>query len=196
MGKRKCVICDKWIESNNDSIPYKDRYAHVECFNIQMKILADNKKQTIEKKKTDKKSTSSPKSVEERKLGLTEEEFQSKKKYYDYIKSLLKVDRLPAKVYKLSDDYIKKYNFDYEKMYKALYYYYSLKEHGIKDDCIGILPYCYDEAQFYYEEQEKIKQINHDIDVNNLYKCSTVKIRPPKAKVNLIDISTIGGDKS
>ena len=27
-GKRKCKICGKWIEDNDDSVKYKNGYAH------------------------------------------------------------------------------------------------------------------------------------------------------------------------
>ena len=30
--KRVCVLCGLTIEDNNDSVPYKNRYAHTACF--------------------------------------------------------------------------------------------------------------------------------------------------------------------
>ena len=44
MAKRKCAICGKWIEDNNESVPYKKRYAHLNCFNVAMKVVTTEKK--------------------------------------------------------------------------------------------------------------------------------------------------------
>jgi len=43
MAKRKCVICNEWIEDETQSIPYKGRYAHTKCFNIAMKTIKKDK---------------------------------------------------------------------------------------------------------------------------------------------------------
>ena len=53
------------------------------------------------------------------------------------------------------DNYIKKYNFTYLGMYQALVYFYEIKENPCSEDCVGIIPYCYDESQKELEQKAK-----------------------------------------
>ena len=119
MAKRKCAICGKWIEDNNESVPYKKRYAHLNCFNVAMKVVTTEKK---------------PKST------------KAVQKLCDFIREKTKAD-ITIKIYKLIDDYIKKYKVTYKDIYETLYWYYSIESNEVKGDMIGIFPYIYDEAK-------------------------------------------------
>lgn len=143
MAKRKCAICGEWIEDNNDSVPYKKRYAHLSCFNVAMKVVTTEKKPKSTKtvQKSDKKLPQ-----KEVKTGLTEKEYQEKKELCDFIREKTNAD-ITIKIYKLIDDYIKKYKVTYKDIYEALYWYFSIENNEIKGDMIGIFPYIYDEAK-------------------------------------------------
>ena len=80
------------------------------------------------------------------KTGLTEEEYQEKKQLCDFIREKTKAD-ITIKIYKLIDDYIKKYKVTYKDIYETLYWYYSIESNEVKGDMIGIFPYIYDEAK-------------------------------------------------
>lgn len=143
MAKRKCAICGEWIEDNNDSVPYKKRYAHLNCFNVAMKVVTTEKKPKSTKvvQKNIKKAPQ-----KEVKTGLTEEEYQEKKQLCDFIREKTKAD-ITIKIYKLIDDYIKKYKVTYKDIYETLYWYYSIESNEVKGDMIGIFPYVYNEAK-------------------------------------------------
>ena len=137
MAKRKCAICGEWIEDNNDSVPYKKRYAHLSCFNVAMKVVTTEKKPKSTKV-VQKKTKKAPQ--KEVKTGLTEEEYQEKKQLCDFIREKTKAD-ITIKIYKLIDDYIKKYKVTYKDIYETLYWYYSIESNEVKGDMIGIFPY-------------------------------------------------------
>ena len=80
------------------------------------------------------------------KTGLTEEEYQEKKQLCDFIREKTKAD-ITIKIYKLIDDYIKKYKVTYKDIYETLYWYYSIESNEVKGDMIGIFPYVYNEAK-------------------------------------------------
>ncbi len=143
MAKRKCAICGKWIEDNNKSVPYKKRYAHLNCFNVAMKVVTTEKKPKSTKA-VQKNTKKAPQ--KEVKTGLTEEEYQEKKQLCDFIREKTKAD-ITIKIYKLIDDYIKKYKVTYKDIYETLYWYYSIESNEVKGDMIGIFPYIYDEAK-------------------------------------------------
>ena len=57
MAKRKCAICNEYIENNEESVPYKKRYAHLKCFNVAIQVVttkprvkSESKKETAPKK--------------------------------------------------------------------------------------------------------------------------------------------------
>ena len=76
-GRRKCKICGEWIEDNNDSVKYKNGYAHTHCFDIAMKVTVSNKKESLQSKK----KTTSKKPQKELKDGLSEEEYKALKEW-------------------------------------------------------------------------------------------------------------------
>lgn len=194
MAKRKCAICGDYIENNEESVPYKKRYAHLKCFNVAMQVVStkprvksENKKETTSKKSTQK----------EIKAGLSEEEYQEKKKLCDYLREKLKRD-LSIKIYKLIDDYIKKYKVTYSDIYETLYWYYSIESNPIEGDMIGIFPYIYDKSKAELERIKNAQSVceNNISHISEMYPQKTIKAPDMKDRViKQIDISKIGDDK-
>lgn len=191
MAKRKCVICGEYIENNDESVPYKKRYAHVNCFNVAMKIVTTDKN-----KKTTANTTASPKKKPQKELkeGLTEEEYQDKTKLCDYIKEKTQND-LTVKIYKLIDDYKKKYKLTYKDMYMTLYWYFSIRGNPIGGDMVGIIPYTYDEAK---RNMQKLQETQEDCEskikkIQEFYPNKTISSPVVGERViDQIDISKIG----
>lgn len=188
MARRKCKICGNWIEDNSDSVPYKSGYAHTKCFNLAIKIV------TTEKSKKLQNKTTKPKPQKELKEGLTEEEYQDKKRLCDYIRKQTDAD-VTIKAYKLMEDYIKKYKITHKQMLQDLKYYFEITGHPVDGDLIGIIPYIHDEAQKYYTDidtmqnncKEKIKELN------DFYPEVSVQILKTESKTQpQIDISSLG----
>lgn len=51
MALKKCVICGKIIDKGEDAIPYKNRYAHSYCFNIETTVLMKEKEKKLKRVK-------------------------------------------------------------------------------------------------------------------------------------------------
>lgn len=190
--KRKCQICGEWIESNDDSVPYKTGYCHKHCFNVAMKVVTTEKKKRVAT--TNKKSTLKPQ--KELKDGLTEEEFQEKKKLCDYLRNLTQKD-LPVKTYKLIDDYRKKYKITFTQIREDLVYYFEVLNNPVEGDAIGIIPYCHTEAQEYYSaiKESHSSCESHLSELPQMYSERRIKVN---VDMNIekpqIDLSAIGGD--
>ena len=76
--KRICLLCGKPIEDNNDSVPYKGRYAHSACFRVAVKAVHVDKTEKLEEKaeqKAKKKKGRPPKPKAELKDSITEQEY-------------------------------------------------------------------------------------------------------------------------
>lgn len=191
MPKRKCVICGEYIENNDEGVPYKKRYAHINCFNVAMKIVTIDKN----KKTTTNTTTSSRKKPQkELKEGLSEEEYQDKAKLCDYIREKTKND-ITVKIYKLIEDYKKKYKLTYKDMYMALYWYFSIEGNPIDGDMVGLIPYIYDEAK---KNMEMLQKAQEDCEtkiekLQEFYPNKTINSPVVGGRViDQIDISKIG----
>ena len=186
--KRICVLCGKPIEDSNDSVPYKGRYAHNDCFRVAVKAVHVNKTEKLEEKaeqKTKKKGRpSKPKA--ELKDSITEDEYIQKK-----LRKFLG-DKLPAKVYAVTEKYIQQYNFTYQKMYQTLTYIHNILEKEFTDDIVGLIPYYYDKADKHYHAVKQVEENNKDKDINGMYKKRVIYIDPKKKKCKQIDITSIG----
>lgn len=192
MAQKKCVICNELI-TDEPGVPYKGRYAHQKCFNIAIKTLQKDKEEKIVKK-TDGKKNKSPKPRAELKQALSEEEYAEKKKYFEYLRKLTLEEKLSAKVYALTDDYIKRYAFTFTTMYNTLVYLHEIIEKDLTGDVIGLIPYYHTEAQKYFDSVKRVEEVNRDIDVSHMYKEKTIKIQPRKRKIKQIDIESIGNE--
>lgn len=190
MGK-KCVICGNIIKDGEETIPYKSRTAHLKCFNNMSKITGVEriKRETPVKKTA---ATKPKKALTELKEGLTEEEYQEKKAFFDYLRKLINTSELSAKIYKLTGDYLKIYpRFTYTGMQNTLKYYFEITGHPISGDCVGIIPYYYDEAEKYWSSVENIKKANEKVDADGMYKIKQYQFKPRPYTRKLIDIETI-----
>lgn len=201
MAYKKCILCRKSILPTEDFVPYKRKFAHQSCFNEEIKHLTQDKKQVlkaqteaeISKKKKGRKSTSdnitSPTVLKD---GLSEEEYQKKKKYYDYLKSILVDEQLTVKQFAISERFIKNYKFTFEGMYHTLVYLNEILEKELVDDVVGIIPYYYNEAEHFLQDVKKLEQIGENTDWSKMYSHKVVKIKPQKRKIKLMDIESIG----
>lgn len=192
MGRlKKCLICGEYIGTDEVAVPYKNRYAHEKCFNIAIKTLQKDKQEKIQNKEKQKKRTSKPRA--ELKESVSEEEYKEKKQYYSYLHDLLN-DDLSAKIYAVSEDYIKRYGFTWDSMYQTLVYLHEIMEKELTGDIIGIIPYYHDEAKKYNESIQLIQKTVEDVDVSQMYKQKTIIFRPNRQKKKKpLDIETIGG---
>lgn len=186
----KCCICNELI-TDEQSVPYKGRYAHQKCFNIAIKTLQKDNSKQIDKVAEKKKRGRKPKPQAELKEALSEEEYEKKQQYYKYLRSIVEEQELSAKVYALTEDYIKRYSFTYETMYQTLVYLHEIIEKDLTGDIVGIIPYYYSEAMQYYDSINKVLELNEGVDVSNMYKEKTIRVQPKKRKVKQIDIESI-----
>lgn len=189
-ARRKCVICNEPIV-DEDGVPYKGRYAHTKCFNIAIKTLQKDKTEQIDKIATKKKVGGKAKPLAELKEALSEEEYANKRQYYNYLRSLTEGEELSAKVYAVTEDYIKRYGFTYESMYKTLVYLHEIIEKDLVGDVVGIIPYYHTEAIQYYKSVDRLNEHNENMDISNMYKEKTIIIHPKKRKIKQIDIQSI-----
>lgn len=191
--KRVCVLCGLTIEDNNDSIPYKNRYAHIACFRAAAKAIHVDKTEKVKKKEAEKKNKPASKPKAELKDALSNEEYIQKNLYYDYIRKTTGIAELPAKVYALTENYIKKYNFTFQGLYATLTYMHNILEKEFGEDIVGLVPYYYTEAQAHYKAVQSVGDRNKNISTEGMYKKKTVYINPKQKKIKQLDITTIGG---
>lgn len=179
MSKRKCVICSNWIEKGDETVPYKNRLAHVQCFNSMMKmaVKSNSEKKAAKSKKTKKIN---PKSTV---LGdcLTEEESKQKRSLISYIEELFG-EKANAKTYTQIKNLMRDYPyFTYVGLEQSIRFFYEIKENPITNQGLGIVPYVYDQAQEYFKNLGEVQSHNASISkVNELYAHKKVRIAPPK----------------
>lgn len=179
MSKRKCVICSNWIEKGDETVPYKNRLAHVQCFNSMMKmaVKSNSEKKAAKSKKTKKIN---PKSTV---LGdcLTEEESKQKRSLISYIEELFG-EKANAKTYTQIKNLMRDYPyFTYVGLEQSIKFFYEIKENPITNQGLGIVPYVYDQAQEYFKNLGEVQSHNASIsNVNELYAHKKVRIAPPK----------------
>ena len=191
--KRVCVLCGLTIEDNNDSIPYKNRYAHIACFRAAAKAIHVDKTEKVKKKEAEKKTKPASKPKAELKDALSDEEYIQKQLYYDYLCKTTGIAELPVKIYALTENYIKKYNFTFQGLYATLTYMHNILEKEFGEDIVGLIPYYYTEAQAHYKAVQSVGDRNKDVNTEGMYKKKTVYINPKQKKIKQLDITTIGG---
>ena len=191
--KRVCVLCGLTIEDNNDSVPYKNRYAHTACFRAAAKAIHVDKTEKVKKKEAEKKTKPASKPKAELKDALSDEEYIQKQLYYDYLCKTTGIAELPVKIYALTENYIKKYNFTFQGLYATLTYMHNILEKEFGEDIVGLIPYYYTEAQAHYKAVQSVGDRNKDVNTEGMYKKKTVYINPKQKKIKQLDITTIGG---
>ena len=183
MGYRKCLYCNEPILPDDETKQIKNRYAHVKCFELHVKSLDEGyqiqKKEKVEEKKAQKIKT--PKSIEDVKKGLSEQEFQEKKVLYAYLKTILEDQEIKPQHHVLINKYMNEYCYSYLTLYQILFYIFTILEKPVKGNPIGLVPYYADEALKYYEELDALEERNKDKDIRNMYERTSVKISKRKA---------------
>lgn len=186
MAVKKCVVCGEVILPTDKIVPYKKRYAHEKCFDIAMKAISQNKAQTLAKTATTTKQIKSkPKAV--LKDGMSEEEYAKKKRYYNYLESLMG-EEITTKQVALTEHYINRYKFTFEGMYKTLVYLREILNKELINDIVGLIPYYYTESQQFEEE---LQLINKENQAKSYPDIRTIRVSPPKRKRPEIDITQI-----
>ena len=193
MAHKKCVICNDPI-TNEQGTPYKQRYAHEKCFNIAMKTLQKDKSEKMDEAAKQKKRGKTAKPKAELKDGMSEDEYKEKQDYYNYIRSLTGNDELSAKIYALSEDYIKRYSFTFASMHRTLVYLHEIVEKELSGDVVGIIPYYHSEAKLHQESIGRVEEMNKETDTKDLYKQRTIKIKPKARQIKQINIESVGKD--
>jgi len=188
---KKCVLCGEVILPTESCVPYKHRYAHSKCFNDAMRTLSNGKKKQLQTAAESKKKKMN-KPQAQLKEGMSEEEYAKKKKYYNYLQSLVEDGDLTAKQFAVSEKYIERYNFNFEGMYNTLVYLNEILEKDLTGDVVGIIPYYYNEANQFYEELTAIEVNNTNINLQTLYPTKHVYIKPIKKRFKELDIEEIG----
>lgn len=190
---RICPLCKEPV-SKEESFEYKKKYYHEKCFNTfskgtSNKVKEKKQKQVIDntKKEILKESRTT---LEE---NISDKDILAKEKVIQYLKKLLNVERLNVKIYKLLKDYYSNYKFSYEGMLVALIYFYEILDNPVYSDCVGIIPYIYEEAQEYEKLKESVNNQVKNIDINNIVIETTTKIKKPiyDIKDKLIDIDEL-----
>ncbi len=126
MAHKKCIICNEPI-SDEQGVQYKQRFAHQKCFNIAMQTLQKDKAEKISKTQKRKPGkTAKPKA--ELKEALSEEEYNIKKNYYDYLRELIGGSEINSKIYAVSEDYIRRFGFTFLSMHQTLIYLHEIIE--------------------------------------------------------------------
>lgn len=194
MALRKCKLCGKEIlkEDYDKAIPYKNMgYVHEKCFNISLKAIKLDKDQKLEESNSKRGTKRKPKS--ELKNAVSEEDYQDKKKLFEYMRGYIQTENnnLPVKVYALVEKYKGQYNLSYKAILDTLIYLREIKEKEIVDDGIGLIPYYFEEAKSYYKSLLSAEENNKDKKLSEMYKEKVVKIQPKQKRIKQISIEDI-----
>ena len=198
----KCYYCGERFD--RDKIKYVrptvNRYGHASCmlqraeedseFQILEIIDPENEVQCIYCQSVLSKSDETCVQIGENRYAheacrLLEEsrEKSDKEKLEEYIQNLFNIDFVEPRMQKQITKYIDEYNYTYSGMKKALQYFYEIKGNDIEKAhrSLGIIPYIYSDAYYYYYSLWEAQQKNLDIQIN-LYipEVKEIKIKSPK----------------
>lgn len=155
----KCLFCKKIFdakEEDKDIVWYKpksNRYAHIECG-----------KQNEANKTQDEKDY---------------------ERLYHYVKEQQKQNFDYVKFKKIVEAWQKDYGFTFNGMYYTLIYFYEVKGNSkqkLIDGSIGIIPFCYKDAQNYYYNIYIASQ-RAGTGTYDASKSRLVEIEPPIARI-------------
>ena len=183
MPAKKCCFCNELIKKDDKTVPFKNRTAHESCFNVAMKAVSVTKKEDLDQKLEEKKQKRKAKPKAELKDPMSEEDYQDKKDFYEYIRKLIGSEDIPVKIYAIVSKQIEQYGFDFQGMKQTLVYLHDIKERELTGDIVGIIPYYYDEAKAFNNEVDRIDKENQNIDSQQMYKQKTIYIKPKKREI-------------
>ena len=122
---------------------------------------------------------------------------QEKDSFYSYVCFRLGLKAPGPRIYSQANSFIKKYSYTYHGMEQALKYLYEVKNHkdnySIENKTIGLIPYCYDEAQEYFnriEQRKELATMSSDI-CRAQEKIITVKMNEPKKRNTTYNLDEI-----
>lgn len=194
MGRaRICPLCNNTV-SKEESFEYKGRYYHEKCF---VKYSKKTTKEKVKQKKEKQKIDKAKKEIQQETLvtmepDLSDEEILAKEKVINYLKQLLNTEQLNVKIYKLLKDYYITYKFSYEGMLITLKYFYEIKENPVINDCVGIIPYVYEDAQEYEKVRKSVVKQIENINFKKIVTNKIIKLKKSKDCTNkLIDIAEL-----
>ena len=149
----KCAICNETFDAN--TVPY----IKVNSRRYAHKSCSDAKKQQVSQEEKDKTAL------------------------LDYIKQLLKLEYVTARIQKQIKQYVDEYHYTYSGMRKALIYFYEIKGNDIEkaNGGIGIIPYVYDAAYRYYYDLWLAQERNRGKEISE-YKPDVIIINIPRPK--------------
>lgn len=162
-----CPYCK--LKFDTDKEPYvkpnSQRYAHVACHQAHIKQQSQE-----EKIRTD---------------------------LIEYIKKLFNLSVVPPKVWKQLKTFTEQYNYTYQGILNTLIYAFEVKHNDVSKACggIGIVPYCYIDAQKYFnsieqsnaKNEQKIKQSDSGIKIIEVYIPVPVRKTPRKRKFRFLE---------
>ena len=186
---KKCVICNQIIKPDDETVPFKNRTAHLVCFNVHIKAVGESTKtkKTKEEKDTKTSKTTKSKPKIELKDPVSEEDYKEKKSFYEYLREILD-NEISTKTYAVVSKMMNQYDyFTFPTMELTLRYIKEIKSKDVKGDMVGLIPFYYDEAQEYYKEVKKVEDINKDKNIGSMYKETVIKIKPKQRVVKQLD---------
>lgn len=195
MARYKCNLCGDWISKGQESMDFKGHKVHVTCFNLSLKQTAKKKSEKVKNKSEDKRvSQCTVKPKIELKDPLSEEDYQEKKAYYEYIRRMIDDSVIPAKIYAMTESIMKKYDVSFKVMLSTLIYMREIAELELGNSAekhIGYIPYNLDDAKNFYESVKQVEESNKGIDTTTMYQEKVIHILPKKRVVKQINIEEI-----
>lgn len=168
MHKVKCIYCG--VTFDRDKLPF---------IQVSQRRYAHQECSLSEDQKKDK-------------------EEQDKIELEKYIKKLLKIDYIDARVRKQIKQYREEYNYTYTGIHKALVYFYEVKGNSTEkaNGGIGIVPYVYQNAYNYYLALWQAKQKNQDKVLQDYTpRVKEIVIPRPQRKVKKRELFTFLDDE-
>ena len=193
---KKCMICGESIIGEEGILYKNNRFVHSKCFQAEVKNIAKEKQKQLNNTSTNKRGKK-PKPQAELKDALSEEEYNDKKAYYEYIRHLMNkesVENFDTKIYAISTNINEKYNISWKWMYLTLVYMDEILEYefDFTKGVAGLIPYYYNQAKKYYDELDKIEQNNKDLNIEGMYEEKIIYIKPPKRFIKQLNVEDIG----
>lgn len=164
---KKCIFCGKVIEQGESVMPYQNGEAHVDCFNLSLRILVEDKNKKL--KKTNKKDIVSKKrkiKINDMTLpeAMNEAEQMNKLEYQKLLKSLSEKYNIDITLaLAKSASLLKAYStMTYDTMTTTIKYICNHKE-NIEGDIVGLIPYYHEKAL------QEAEQLKHAIENNKQF---------------------------
>lgn len=152
----KCLYCGKMFDAN------KEEFVMPSSRRYAHKACAEKNEQEKTKEQKDKEALEA------------------------YIKSLFQLDKIPAKIQKQIEQYIKEKEYTYSGIKRSLIYFFEIKQNSLEkaNGGIGIVPWVYQDAYNYYYNLWLAQQRNQDKNLED-YKPNeiTITITPPERKI-------------